>query len=194
MATDVRLGRLKFRCSKQEKGKEERTTQWAVTLCFLKNSRASQKSLMKFSQGIKIIILLWCSLQTARKKLSRPHCRENFPQSNVKTALDSERVFVPIYWKDRDQIWVLTGTETITVEMSCVSASLYCTADTGHMKQERESEEHEMMWHLTPGKLQGRILEDLCIHQLFMIPCLLKTIRNLEVSAWVAGILGFTAP
>lgn len=37
------------------------------------------------------------------------------------------------------------GTETRTVEMSCLSASLYCTADTGHMKQDCESEEHEMM-------------------------------------------------
>lgn len=63
---------------------------------------------------------------------------------------------------------MLKETETVTLRVSCFSANLTCTADGGHMKQDRESEEQEMMWHLTPGKMKRRILEDLCIPHLLM--------------------------
>lgn len=48
------------------------------------------------SMKYKVFTLTKGSLQTDRNKLSRPHWRRNFPQSNVKTALDAESFFVPI--------------------------------------------------------------------------------------------------
>lgn len=80
----------------------------------------------------------------------------------------------------------------VAVKVSCLSASLTCTADGGHMKQDCETEEQKLMRYLTPGKMKRRILEDLCIHQSFMTLCLLKSIHNMEIAAQLSGVLGFT--
>lgn len=177
--------------SKRTGKKRKLPSEWHICT-FWKNCSAPRQSLVEFSWSIKVITLTQCSLQTDRNKLSRPHWRRTFPQSSVKTALDAENFFVPIIEKNRAQMWALKGTETGTVKVSCLSASLTCTADGDHMKQDWETGEQEMMRHLTPGKMKRRILEDLCIHHLFMTLCLLKTTHNMEITAWLSGVLGFT--
>lgn len=104
MAMGVILGRLKY--SIQQAREQERKGNYPVsgTSVFSENCAAPRKSLMKFSRSIKAITLTQCSLQTDRNKLSRPHWRRNFPQSNVKTALDAENFFVAIIEKNRDQM------------------------------------------------------------------------------------------
>lgn len=146
----------------------------------------------EFSQSTKIIILLQCSLQTARNKLSKSHWRKNLPQSNVKPALDSESFCSYLLKRQRSDTSVKGNWDGNSRSKLPLSQPVL---HSGYWPHEARVgiRRTKMMWHLIPGKLQGRILEDLCIHHLLMIPWLLKTTHNLEISAWVSSTLGFSS-
>lgn len=109
---------------------------------------------MKLPWSIKVITLTKCSLQTNRNTI-QTSLEKEFPTIKCKNTSGCWKIFCSYYWKkNRDQMWVLKGIETVIVKVSCLSPSLTCTADGGHMKQDRESEEQEWcdIWHLARWK------------------------------------------